>query len=160
MPKTPFRPLLALTALSCLSACDAAFIAPAEVTLSEQFLADWSQGFPVEVGIRYESKEIELPGEHDGYQLGYLCEPSSAPVKFQTALDTLGCAPEDLEVKVWIAPAPALAQSVCAGQGSQVGRVVPGNVPPPGTTPEQGVVKTVKVKVTDCSRAETATLDF
>ncbi|WP_257450401.1 hypothetical protein [Archangium lipolyticum] len=34
------------------------------------------------------------------------------------------------------------------------------NVPASGTTPEQGVVKTVKMKVTDCSRAQTATLDF
>jgi hypothetical protein len=158
MTKNARRLLLSLTALSCLAGCDASFIVPVEVTVSERFQEGWTQGFPAEVGIRYKSK-VGFPHDEKGLRLGYFCEASSAPTKFLTTLDELGCVPEDLEVTVWIAPAPALAQSRCAEPGGAVvGKE--GQPTAPETTPEQGVVRTVQVKARSCDRGDTAFLDF
>ncbi|WNG49827.1 hypothetical protein F0U60_41215 [Archangium minus] len=158
MTKPPRRLLLSLMALSCLSACDASFTVPVEVTFSERFQAEWEPGFPAEVGIRYTTR-AGLPSYTRGSRLGYFCEASSAPVKFLTTLDEMGCVPEDLEVTVWIAPAPELARSRCAEPGGARVRQE-GTPSEPETLPEQGVVKTLKVKARSCSNGETAFLDF
>lgn len=158
MTKTPRRLLLSLTAVSCLCACDPSFTVPVEVTFSERFQAEWESGFPAEVGIRYTTR-AGLSSYTRGSRLGYFCEAPAAPVKFLTTLDEMGCVPEDLEVTVWIAPAPELARSRCAEQG---GGVVGQEGTPlePETTSEQGVVRTLRVKARSCSDGETAFLDF
>ncbi|QRK08831.1 hypothetical protein JQX13_01255 [Archangium violaceum] len=158
MTKPPRRLLLSLMAVSCLCACDPSFTVPVEVTVSQRFQAEWESGFPAEVGILYTTR-VGLPSYTRGSRLGYFCEAPSAPVKFLTTLDELGCVPEDLEVTVWIAPAPGLARSRCAEQG---GGVVGQEGTPlvPETLPEQGVVKTLQVKARSCSNGETVFLDF
>lgn len=160
MTKTLSRPLLTLTALSCLTACDPAFAVPVEVNVSEQFQAEWDKGYPAEVGIRFES-DIALPNDTRGFQLGSFCGATSEPVKFVTRLDTLGCVPKGLKVRVWIAPASGAAQNPCSTASSPVVKQEDlFSAPNAETTPEQGVVKLVELKAKSCELSETAILDF
>lgn len=151
------RLLSPLAAVSCLAACDASFTVPVEVSFSKQFQTDWDKGFPAEVGLRYSSKSVNLP-LHNDRRLGYFCEASDAAVTFQGMVDEMGCLPEDLEVTVWIAPAPELAESPCQVQGGTVGNA--GMPPAPVTTPEQGVSKTINVPAGKCAGGETSYATF
>jgi len=151
------RLLLPLAAVSCLAACDPAYKVPVQVSFSKQFQTDWDKGFPAEVGMRYSSPSSGLANAR-ATRLGYFCEAADAFVKFEAVVDETGCLPEDLEVTVWIAPAPELAQSRCQVQGGTVGNV---NGPPmPVTTPEQGVSKTIKIPKGECSGGETSYVNF
>lgn len=153
MTKALRRLLLPLGAVSCLAACDPYYTVPVAVVFSKQLQTDWDKGFPAEVALRYDSKSRSLPFPND-MRLGYFCEAADAPVSFEGLVDERGCLPEDLEVTVWIAPAPELAQSRCQVQGSVVGHV--DRPPQPVTTPEQGVSKTIKIPPGKCPGGVTA----
>lgn len=157
MTKALRRLLLPLAAVSCLAACDPSFSVPVKVIFTRQFQTDWDKGFPAEVGLRYSSKAMNLPLPNDR-RLGYFCEAAEAAVTFEGLVDETGCLPEDLEVTVWIAPAPALEGSRCQVQGGTVGN---NGMPLAAvTTPEQGVSRTIKIPAGECSGGETSYATF